>query len=386
MREQKGSIIQRSGRWYVTYWEQRNVNGTAERRRVTHYLGEKTTRGKHPSGDIEDECKSFMSIVNASNKAVQPEHVVTIVQFVDTIYMPWVEANKRPSTAHGYRQIWKANLAPHFGGMLLRDYRPSHATRFLTSLAEKGLGLNAVNHTRALMSGIFRHAASLGYIDSNPIQLAKLLVAPAQPKDTPHYTVEEMAAALAVLEDKPQAKAAMALAFIGLRPSEIRGLRQEDVDLDARMLHIRRSVWHDSVSDGGKSKNSARDLALGSEITGILRDYIQAHPSRSGFVLENSASRSLSLDALARDVIRPTFAAAGLVWKSYYGGRRGAETEMNRYTNGNSQVTSHYFGHSKAVADDYYIKPIPEETKIAALALDSALQETIGRLNRGTIN
>jgi hypothetical protein len=36
--------------------------------------------------------------------------------------------------------------------------------------------------------------------------------------------------------------------------------------------------------------------------------------------------------------------------------------------------------------DPKEIKPIPEETKIAALALDAALQETIGRLNRGTIN
>jgi hypothetical protein len=53
---------------------------------------------------------------------------------------------------------------------------------------------------------------------------------------------------------------------------------------------------------------------------------------------------------------------------------------MNRYTNGNSQITSHHFGHTKAVADAHYIKPIPEETKVAALALDSALSETQRRL------
>ena len=64
-------------------------------------------------------------------------------------------------------------------------------------------------------------------------------------------------------------------------------------------------------------------------------------------------------------------------------GRRGAETAMNGFTNGNSQVTSHHFGHSKAVADDYYIKPLPAETRIAALGLDSALAETIRRLNVG---
>ena len=49
-REQSGSVILRSGKWYVSYWEHRNVNGVVERKRVTHYLGEKTTRGKYPAG------------------------------------------------------------------------------------------------------------------------------------------------------------------------------------------------------------------------------------------------------------------------------------------------------------------------------------------------
>jgi len=98
---------------------------------------------------------------------------------------------------------------------------------FLTQLAGDGLGLNAVNHVRALMSGIFKHAAALGYISSNPIHLAKVLIAPAPPKETPHYTLLEMAIALSILQG--QARVAMALAFVGLRPAEIRGLRWEDI-------------------------------------------------------------------------------------------------------------------------------------------------------------
>jgi hypothetical protein len=36
-REQSGSVILRSGKWYVSYWERRNVNGVVERKRVTHW-------------------------------------------------------------------------------------------------------------------------------------------------------------------------------------------------------------------------------------------------------------------------------------------------------------------------------------------------------------
>ena len=95
------------------------------------------------------------------------------------------------------------------------------------------MGLNAVKHVRSLMSGIFQHAAALGYTSTNPIHFAKVLVTPRAPKATPHYTVLEMASALTVLQGQTQARLAMVLTSIGLRPSEIRGLKREDVNLDA---------------------------------------------------------------------------------------------------------------------------------------------------------
>ena len=109
-REQNGTIIPRSGKWYVSYWERRIVNGAVERKRVTHFLGEKTTRGGNPPSDIKDGCKRHMTTVNANTCAVKPEHVLTVVDFVDSVYMPWVRANKRAATVNGYEKIWKAHL------------------------------------------------------------------------------------------------------------------------------------------------------------------------------------------------------------------------------------------------------------------------------------
>ncbi len=381
MREQNGSIILRSGKWYVTFWEKRNVNGAFLRKRVTRYLGEKTTKGKHPPGDIEAACKRHMATINANTQAVKPEHVLTVTDFVDTVYLPWVRANKRAATINGYEKLWKTNLQEHFENRLLRDYQPADATVFLTKLAEDGMGENAVKHVRSLMSGIFKHAAALGCATTNPIHFAKVLVKPAAPKNTPHYTVSEMATALIVLQGDTRARVAMALSFIGLRPSEIRGLKRSDIDLNAGVLQVRRSVWRSSINEGGKSKNSVRDVTLGPTVSAILKEHMDTERSQRDFLLENTLGMPLDLDALARDIVRPIFAAAKLQWKGYYGGRRGAETEMNRFTNGNSQITSHHFGHTKAVADAYYIKPLPEETKIAALALDNTLRETIGRLD-----
>ena len=52
-RKQNGTIIRIGDRWYVRFWERRTINGSIERKRVTHQLGPVTTRGKRPPRDIE---------------------------------------------------------------------------------------------------------------------------------------------------------------------------------------------------------------------------------------------------------------------------------------------------------------------------------------------
>jgi len=42
-RVQKGSIIRRSDKWYVTYWERQCIDGQMQRKRPIHYLGAVTT-------------------------------------------------------------------------------------------------------------------------------------------------------------------------------------------------------------------------------------------------------------------------------------------------------------------------------------------------------
>ena len=103
-RKQAGQIIRIGDSWYVRYWEKRNVAGLIERKRVTHQLGPVTTRGKRPPADIEAEAEKHMHSVN--NGSFAPERIVTVSDFVEGVYLPWVEQHKRPSTLKGYRDIW----------------------------------------------------------------------------------------------------------------------------------------------------------------------------------------------------------------------------------------------------------------------------------------
>ena len=56
----RGQVIRIGDRWYVRYWERRNIGGTIERKRVTHRLGPVTTRGKSPPAEIVAEAERHM--------------------------------------------------------------------------------------------------------------------------------------------------------------------------------------------------------------------------------------------------------------------------------------------------------------------------------------
>ena len=64
---------------------------------------ERTSR--HDGGDSRP-----MATVNGGT--IPAERIVTIGDFVERVYLPWIGEHKRPSTAKGYRDIWEDHLKP----------------------------------------------------------------------------------------------------------------------------------------------------------------------------------------------------------------------------------------------------------------------------------
>lgn len=93
MRKQRGQIIRIGSRWHVRHWEGRNIGGIIERKRVRHFLGEVTTRGKRPPADIVTEAERHMATVTSGT--IPADRIVTIGDFVEQIYLPWVREYKR---------------------------------------------------------------------------------------------------------------------------------------------------------------------------------------------------------------------------------------------------------------------------------------------------
>ena len=94
--KQHGQVIRIGDRWYVRYWEHRNVDGNILRKRVTHQVGPVTTRGKRPPTDIVTEAGRHMATVNTGT--IPADRVVTVGDFVERIYLPWIDCRHSPKS------------------------------------------------------------------------------------------------------------------------------------------------------------------------------------------------------------------------------------------------------------------------------------------------
>ncbi len=245
MRKQCGQIIRIGDRWYVRYWERRNVAGTVERKRVTHSIGEVTTRGKRPPADIRTEAERHMATVNSGS--VPAERIVTIGDFVERVYLPWIKEHKRPSTEKGYRDIWEDHLKPLSQQVWLKDARTYHVQGWLNQIGQGKLSRNTLKHVKSVISGIFTLAKQQDYFQGeNPARDSATNPKAAEPQETYAYTLEEIQTILFLLPE-PASTAFAVAGFMGLRHGEIQGLLWENYQ--GGEMYVSRSIWNGRISD-----------------------------------------------------------------------------------------------------------------------------------------
>ena len=341
-RHQSGHIFESaSGAFHVRYYTTEIVDGQPKRVQRSHLLCHKDD--KHYS----TKCKAvkllrdeFMRRVNVSQANEQD---MTVADFWEQRYLPFVQANMKASTVRGYLQIWNQHLKHHFADMTLQSYRTHVGSSFLLSLT-KTQGRRTLNHIRSLASGIFTHAINEGRLESNPWHDVRILGKVKPPKGTEHYTLEEAENIISALVDHVDAQLVVALSFfVGLRPSEIAAVRWED--FDRASVNIRRAVVNGIVGTC-KTLESVATLPLIDQVLVPLQLWRQkcGNPTE-GWVFENKNGKPMDLKDMIRRIIRPTLKTAGLEWKTLYAGRRGAGTLLIDLTNGNYAAAQELLRH-----------------------------------------
>jgi integrase len=355
-RYQRGHIFEQHGAFHVRYYTTEIADGQPKRVQRSERLCSKDN--KHHSTKckpVQQLAAGVMERVNARSGNA-PDADLKIADFWEQTYLPHIERNTKASTLHGYRKLWAGFLAVEFANFKLQDYQTHHATRFLTALAERGLGIRTIAHIRSLASGMFRHALRLNRISTNPWRDAGSLSAVKKPEATHAYTLEQAEAISNALIDHPPAQLVFCLAaFMGLRPGEISALQWEDIDTD--WMHIRRSAWRGIVGTT-KTDESVASVPLIEPIKSMLEAWKIQSGGGEWLFPSNRGDKPCNISQYAQRVIAPVLKAKNLKWHGLYAGRRGAATLLVQLT-GNALAAQYALRHKNLMTTTgFYVKPV----------------------------
>jgi integrase len=280
MQKQRGYIFRAGDWWYIKYRdtvidtdpESKTFNQTIRKQQVKKLtpVAPEDQRLKRPPETVLAEGEKFLRPINEGT--VTPESTQTLVQFVENVYFPYAEQQKRASTVNTDRNRWDKHLRPRCSNMRLREFRTVTGERLLQEIARQNdLSKATLKQLKSLLSAIFKHAKRQGFIDGvNPMQDVSIPKA-RKSEPTYAYSLEELNRMLAVLDERSAAIIAVA-GFSGLRRSEIQGLRWSDYSTQTSSLRVERSVW-EGIVDETKTQASNEAVPVISALAKRLDKY-----------------------------------------------------------------------------------------------------------------
>ena len=180
----------------------------------------------------------------------------------------WMDNAIRPfraaSTCYGYQKIIDNHLRPMLGEIRLQELSAIQLQYYMTQKLAKGLNPNTIRKHHVLISSALRLAVRQEMLEKN---VASSVDPP--PKTEPrhfYYSPEQIQLLFQALEGTSLEPVVKLAGYLGLRRSEICGLKWDHVDLEEGVIYIceaRTAVGGQAVDKGPKSPSSQRHMAIG---------------------------------------------------------------------------------------------------------------------------
>lgn len=337
--------------------------------------------------DASAAMRQFLARANAGRDPFPAD--ITLRDWVTR----WLDTEQvralRPHTISRYEQVLEDYLLPQLGEVRLTEVRPRHVRPVLDAMSAKGLSTRSVNEAKNILSTVFRAAVEDELVDANPAASMRARSHRRRPLTTPTTddirklverasgTVWEMPIALA--------------AHLGMRRSEVLGLRWSDIDLGNGTLRVQRGLQRIRVKGQRsrlefldvKTENGRRQLELGSRLVSRLRRHAKAQAQRrlllgpdwinEDLVCDRGDGGPLDPDAMSRATKRFVKRAGLDPSVRLHDVRHGVATAM--LANGvDTKIASAVLGHaSAAFTADQYQHVLRGMTAAATSAIDDAL-------------
>lgn len=223
------------------------------------------------------ECRNWLADAQFENEHGNP--LTGDNPTVDAWYQYWIDNvkgdNIRYNTKRNYQLRYDRNIKPFIGNMLIKDIKPLHCQNILNQMAGKYSDI-VITHSRLVMLMMFDSAVDNEMIPKNPVTKSVKCSNGKKRKEMRALTIDEQKKFLEAVKEATNYNQYAFVLQTGLRAGELIGLRWSDVDLNNRVIHIRRTMEYrfktkEWASGEPKTKHGKRDIPLTQEAMSILK-------------------------------------------------------------------------------------------------------------------
>lgn len=349
-----------------------------------------------PDGTRERRSKQFLTEADAeaflretadaiSNGTYVAPEKMTVCELV-AAYLERGAYEWKPSTLATYRQRAKAIIEPYLGTVRAVDLKAPRVQHWVDQLVKAKLAANTIDGAVRVLNGTYDDAVRLGIVTVNPVTGTRRPSLRQAPVEV--WSADEEKRVLASVGDDPMWEAAYRLALAtGVRPGELRVVRWSDLDLEKRVLTVRRSMTKDvdghQVIGATTKTGRSRAIAFGEKTARALavwrkeqvRIRLAAERWDDGDLVFSTAFGKLVAQNHWQDRHAKVIADASVKAITLHGMRHTFATRMLE-RGVHPKIVSEMLGHANIQTTlDLYSHVSPDLQRMAADALDAALDE-----------
>lgn len=261
--------------WVVEYTDRKNT------RRLKTFKKKKEADAFAAKTDVE---------VREGTHVAESDSIT--IEAAGRFWLATAEANElEPTTIEQYRQHVNLHIVPLIGTKLLSRMNVPEVRAFEDDLRATGRSPAMVTKVRGSLGSIFADAQERGLATRNPVREMAVKRKPGKERrqakrkkgklrigvDIP--TPQEIRAFVPALAGRWRPILLTAV-FAGLRASELRGLRWEDIDLERREIHVHQRADRFNTMGNPKSSTSERSIPIPNILVNTLREWRLACPRR----------------------------------------------------------------------------------------------------------
>lgn len=301
------------------------LNGEEKSAWVVDYLDTKGTRRLKTFAKKKD-ADTFAA--TASVEVREGTHVAdsasaTVAQAGAFWIASGENAGLERSTVNQRRRHLRLHIEPLLGATLLSRLSVPVIRGFEDDLRAAGVSAAMVRKVLVSLGGILADAQERGLVAKNPVRDMR-----ARRGSSERRAEKRHKGKLKVGEDIPTPAEIRAIVeaasgrwrpllitaiFTGLRSSELRGLRWEDVDLERRALHVRQRADEFGAIGRPKSEAGEREIPLPPIVVNTLREWRLACPKGPlNLVFPNGAGNVENHKNMLRRGLQPVQVKAGV--------------------------------------------------------------------------